>query len=130
MFLVNYLQLYTFLWPMIEYLDDALWCKSFIFNQQFFKWRKSIIILGTILRDLSCSLICLPWNIHMDGQYSNCDSIKALKRIRLFLNRRNLATLVKSLSFLLAFEQIFDTCLSNFRLLSTVIPRSLTSLLS
>ena len=47
----------------------------------------------------------------------------------LFLNERNLATLVKALSFLLAFEQILDKCLWNFRLFSNVIP-SLTSLLS
>ena len=47
-------------------------------------------------------------------------------RIRLFLNGGNLATLVKALNFLLAFEQILDACLSNFRLLSNVIPRSLT----
>ena len=83
------------------------------------------------LRALSCSLfilllIYLPWNIRTNGQYLNCDSIKALKRIPLFLNGRNLATLVKALSFLLAFEQILDTCLSNFRLLSNVIPRSLS----
>ena len=97
------------------------------------------------LRALSCSLFILLifllwnihangqywncdsiWNIHANGQYWNCDSIKALKRIHLFLNGRNLATLVKALSFLLAFEQILDTCLSNFRLLSNVIPRSLS----
>ena len=35
---------------------------------------------------------------------------------------------VWSFSFLLAFEQILDTCLSNFRSLSNVIPRSLISL--
>ena len=47
-----------------------------------------------------------------------------------FLNGRNVATLVKALSFLLALELILDMCLSNFRLLSIVIPRSFTLLLS
>ena len=56
--------------------------------------------------------------------------MKALKRIRLFLNGRSLANLVKTLSFLVAFEQILETCLSNFRLLSDAIPRSSTLLLS
>ena len=37
---------------------------------------------------------------------------------------------VNLLSFLLAFEQIVDTCLSNFSLLFNVIPRSLKLLLS
>ena len=71
---------------------------------------------------------CLPLKIHTNGKYSNCNTIKALKRIRLFLNERNLATLVKALIVLLVFKQIFDTCLSNLRLLSNVIPRSLTLL--
>ena len=43
---------------------------------------------------------------------------------------RNLKKLHKALSFLLAFEQILDTCLSNSSLLSNILPRSLTSLLS
>ena len=92
-----------------------------------------MLSLCTILRALSCSLfilsfICLPWNIHTSRQYLNCASVKALKAISLFL--KNLATLVKALSFLLPFEQILNTCLSNFSLLFNVIPRSLTSLLS
>ena len=60
----------------------------------------------------------------------NVRSLQALKRTRLFLNGRNYSTLVKALSFLLDFEQILYTCLWNFSLLSDVIPRSLTSLLS
>ena len=107
------------------------YCKIFIFNQQ----NDVFVSLHTIFRFLfssllSLPLICLPWNIHESGQYLNCDSIKAVKSIRLFLNRRNLATLVKAISFLLAFEQILDTCFPSFRLLSNVISRSLTSLLS
>ena len=66
----------------------------------------------------------------MSGQYLNCGSVKALKQTSLFLKGRNLATVVKMLSFVLALEQILDTCLSNFSLLFNVIPRSLTLLLS
>ena len=75
-------------------------------------------------------IINFPSNIHKSGQYLNYHSIKALKRIGLFFNGRNLATLVKALNFLLVVEQRLDTCLSNFRLLSNEIPRSLTLLLS
>ena len=72
--------------------------------------------LYTILRPFSStlfvlSLVCLPWNIHTREQYLNCNSIKPLKRIRIFSNEGNLATVVKALSFLLAFKQILDTCL-------------------
>ena len=42
----------------------------------------------------------------------------------------NLAILVKALNFLFAFKHIFDTCLSNHRLLSIVTPRPSTPLLS
>ena len=66
----------------------------------------------------------------MNGQYLNGDSNGFKWRIRLFLNGGNLATLVKALTFLLAFEQILETCLSGFRLLSNVISRNLTLLLS
>ena len=93
------------------------------------------VSLWTIVRALSCSLfnlslICLPWNIHTSGQYSNSDSINALKRVRLFLKRTNVTTLVKALSFLFAFKQIFVTYSPNLRLLFFVIPGKSTSLLS
>ena len=68
--------------------------------------------------------------MHTSGQYLNCGSVKALKRISLLVNGQNFATLVKALRFLLAFEQILDICLSTFGLILNVILRSLTSLLS
>ena len=48
----------------------------------------------------------------------------------LFSNESNLDILAKTLNFLLALEQIFETCLSNFNSLSIVTPNSLTSELS
>ena len=92
--------------------------KRFIFNQQVSN--DMTISLQTILRALSCSLfilllICLPWWTIKGGQYLDFDFdfINSLKRIRLFLKGTNLTTLVNVLSFLFAFKQIFDRCLSN-----------------
>ena len=108
-------------------------CKSF--NLTSNSSDDVIVSLHTVRRTLSyglliLSLICLPWNIHASGQYLYCGSVKALKIISLFLNGRHLATLVKVLNFLLAFEQILATCLLNFNLLFDVISRTLTLLLS
>ena len=87
-----------------------------------------MVSLYTILKALSCSLfilslVGLPLNIHTRGQYLNYNSIKALKRIHLFLNDRNLATLVKTLSFLLVFfSKILDKFFSNFRFKIVIFP--------
>ena len=110
-----------------------MYCRSFVLTSD--SSNDVIVSLYTILGALSRSLFfllltCLPWNIRKSGQYLNYDSIKTLNRIHLFLNGRNLVTLVKALNFVLALEQILDAYLSNLTLLSNVIPRSLTPLLS
>ena len=89
----------------------------------------------TILRALSCNLLILLlvrrlWNIQTIGQYLNWDSTKALKSVLLLLKESKFAILERALNFWLALLQSFRTCLSNFRSLSIVTPRSLTSLLS
>ena len=57
----------------------------------------------------------------------NWDSKKALNRVLLLLEENNFAILERALNFWLALLQSFRACLSNFRSLSIVIPRSLTS---
>ena len=74
--------------------------------------------------------ICQLWNIQISGQYLNCDSTKALKIVFLFSNVKNFDILAKTVGFLLALEQILETCLSNFSSLSIVTPKSFTSTLS
>ena len=68
-------------------------------------------------------------SIQFKGQYLNCDSIKDLKTILIFLAGEKLRILERTLSFLFAFEQILFTFLSNFKSLSFVISRSSTFLL-
>ena len=79
----------------------------------------------TAVKLSSCLIINLT-SVKHPYEHLNCDSTKALNRIGFFLNGGNLASLVKALNFLLDFEQILDICLSNFRLVSNVILRSLT----
>ena len=72
------------------------------------------------------------WNIQKIRQYLNWESAKTLKCIILLLKgrRNNFAILERVLNFWLTLLQSFRTCLSNFKSLSELIPRSLTSLLS
>ena len=90
--------------------------KRFIFNQQFSN--DMTISLQTILRALSCSLfilllICLPWNINKRWAIFKFWFHKFFEKNTSFLKGTNLTTLVNVLSFLFAFKQIFDRCLSN-----------------
>ena len=92
--------------------------KRFIFNQQFSN--DMTISLQTILRALSCSLfilllICLPWNINKRWTIFRFWFWfhKFFEKNTSFLKGTNLTTLVNVLSFLFAFKQIFDRCLSN-----------------
>ena len=62
----------------------------------------------------------------MSGECLNCDSKKVLKIFLVFSNIRNFEVLAKTLNFLLALEQIFKTCLSNFNSLQIVISKGET----
>ena len=78
-----------------------------------------------------CSLLILLLlfrlqNVQVKGQYLNCDSIKDLKIIILFLADKKLPILEKTF----AFEYILFMCLLNFKSLSIVIPRDSTFLVS
>ena len=50
------------------------------------------------------------WNIHINGNYPNWDSIKALVRARSLSLSRNLEMRASAWSFKLPFLHIFDTC--------------------
>ena len=63
-------------------------------------------------------------NIQTVGQYLNLDSTKALKNV-LLLKESKFATLERAFKFGLYFTHNL-----NFKVLSVVIPRSLSSLLS
>ena len=65
-------------------------------------------------------------NVQVKGQYLNCDSIKDLNIIILFLADKKLPILEKTF----AFEYILFMCLLNFKSLSIVIPRDSTFLVS
>ena len=80
---------------------------------------------------LSCSLFILLlrvllWNIHIRGQYSNCDSMKA------FITVLNLSVLKKceilesACNLRLTFLHILDICSSKSSLLSIEMPNNLT----
>ena len=83
-----------------------IYCKTFIFLT--INSSNDVIVSLTHSWSPFIEFIYLVINLpsikhHINEQYLNCDSIKALKKIRLLLNGRNLAALVKALSFLLAF---------------------------
>ena len=80
--------------------------------------------------DFFVTLVCRVWNIETIGQYLNWDSTKALKSVLPLLKESKFTILKRALNFWLPLLLSFRTCLSNFRSLSIVTPRSVTSLLS
>ena len=77
-----------------------------------------------VQRDRRNTQIIVRWHIHTSGQYPNCECIKALIIALCCSICINLETLAKAWSFWLAFLQRFDTCFSNFILLSIVTPNN------
>ena len=87
--------------------------------------------LYTRRKDLSCNLFILLfkvrlWNIHINGQYPNWDSMKALFRIRNFSLFVNFEILARACNFRPAFLHMLDTCSVKSSLLLILTPTSFT----
>ena len=55
---------------------------------------------STFMKPVNLWFARLARNIHISRQYSNCDSMKALNKVRRFSKERNLDNLVRALNFL------------------------------
>ena len=91
-------------------------------------WKDDDLSLYVILNAVSCIrfvLLLRPrlWNIQTNGQYPNCDSMKAF--IIILFYQRSWKT-NKSIRFLTCFFTEILTCSSDFKSLSIVIPRSIS----
>ena len=100
---------------------------------EFMFWKDDGLSLYVILNAISCIRFVLLlrlrlWNIQTNGQYPNCDSMKAFIIILFLSTFMKRARRTWALSFWHALSQRLLTCSSTSKSLSIVIPKSISFL--
>ena len=119
-FYVSVARILIFLWCIVTELS---------FSSKF--WKDDDLSLYVILNALSCIRFILLlrfrlWNIQTNRQYPNGDSVKAFIIIVFLSTIMKGARWTRALSFWHSFLQRLLACSSNFKSLSTVIPKSIS----
>ena len=114
------------LYVSVARISIFLWCilTELSFSSKF--WKDDDLSLYLILNARSCIRFILLlslrlWNIQANGQFPNCDYVKAFIIILFLTTFMKGVRRTKALSFWHAFLQRLLTCSSNFKSLSVVI---------